>query len=212
MEERIAAAVDRIDAAPQVVPAADCMYRLIADDFLQHRRRRGPVNPAQHQKAAVKPRAEQVKEIAVEHGKPAVVAHGRNEIGAHRHKRGGAARGPVEAPEKLLPARLGRVVDFRRGGFAAGHGKAGDRALDPRAVGAEILGQRPEERAPVILAEAVVTAENFARQRYPRGLAASAYERATHVGERGRPIDRVARPWAKLEDGASPFRNRGEEI
>ena len=153
-----------------------------------------------------------MKEIAVEHEKPAVVAHGRDEIGAHRHERRGAAGRPVQAPEQLLPARLGGVVDLRRGRFAAHYGKARDRALDPRPVGAEILRQRPEERAPVVLAKAAVTAENFARQRHARGLAASADQRAAHVGERGRPVDGVARPWAELEHGASPFRDRGEEI
>ena len=35
MEERIAAPIDRIDAAPQVVPAADLVHRLVADDLLQ---------------------------------------------------------------------------------------------------------------------------------------------------------------------------------
>src|SRR5208282_6410300 len=47
MEEGVAAAVRRIDAPSKLVPVADFMYRLVADDLLQDCGRRGPVDPAQ---------------------------------------------------------------------------------------------------------------------------------------------------------------------
>jgi hypothetical protein len=56
MEEGVAAAVGRIDAAAQIVPAVDLVHRLVADDFFQNRGRRRPVDPAQQQEAAIEPR------------------------------------------------------------------------------------------------------------------------------------------------------------
>ena len=170
VEEGVAAPIDRIDPAPEVVPVADLVHRLVADDLVQDRRRRGPVDAAQHQEAAIEPGAEQVEEIAIEHGKAAVVAHRLDEIGAHGDQRRRPAGRPVQPAKQFLAARLRGVVDFRRGGLAAGHAPARHRALDPGAVGAEIFRQRAEECALVLVAEAPVTAENLARQRDARRL------------------------------------------
>src|SRR5205823_12509542 len=68
MEEGVAAAVDRIDAAAQIVPVVDFMYRLITDDLFQNVRWRRPVNPAQHEKSPVEPRRQQMHDVAVERG------------------------------------------------------------------------------------------------------------------------------------------------
>ena len=55
MKERVATAVDRIDAAAQIVPIADLVHGLIADDLFQDVGRRRPVDFAQHQKSPVEP-------------------------------------------------------------------------------------------------------------------------------------------------------------
>ena len=61
MEEGVAAAVGRIDAAAQIVPVADLVHGLVADDLFEDVRRRRPVDPAQHEKPPVEPRAEQMR-------------------------------------------------------------------------------------------------------------------------------------------------------
>jgi len=55
MEEPVAAPVDRIDAAAQVVPVANFMHRLVADDLFQNDGGCRPVDLAQHQKSPVEP-------------------------------------------------------------------------------------------------------------------------------------------------------------
>src|SRR6478609_909259 len=66
MEERIAASVGGIDAPPEVVPVANLVHRLIADDLFQKGRRRGPVDAAQDQKPAIEPGTEEMEEIAID--------------------------------------------------------------------------------------------------------------------------------------------------
>ena len=55
MEERVAAPVHRIDAPAQVLPVADLVDGLVADDLGEDRSRRRPVDPAQDEKAAIEP-------------------------------------------------------------------------------------------------------------------------------------------------------------
>ena len=55
VKERVASTVGRIDAPPEFVPVADFVHRFVADDLLEHRRRRRPVDAAQNQKAAIEP-------------------------------------------------------------------------------------------------------------------------------------------------------------
>ena len=55
MKESVTAPVDGVDAAAQIVPVADLMHRLVADDFFQNVRGRRPVYPAQHEKSPVEP-------------------------------------------------------------------------------------------------------------------------------------------------------------
>ena len=90
MEERVAAPVGRIDAPPEIVPVADFVHRLVADDPFQKRRRRGPVDAAQHQKAAIEPRTEQMQKIAIDDGERRVLVHELEQVAAHRDQRGGA--------------------------------------------------------------------------------------------------------------------------
>ena len=116
MEEGVAAPVGRIDAAAQVLPVADRVHRLVADDLFQHDRRRRPVDVAQHQEAAVEPGREQMHEILVDRGEIVAVIERVHQLLAHAHQRGGAAGRQIEAAEQFLPARLGSGVHFG-GGF-----------------------------------------------------------------------------------------------
>ena len=131
-------------------------------------------------------------EIAVDDGEPAIVAHGLEEVGAHRDERRRAAGGAVEAAEEFLPARLGGVVDLARRGSAARRDEARHRVLDPAPVGAEVVGQRAEERAFVGVGKVAVAGENLARERDAGGFAPPGQERAAHLGERARRCRRRA--------------------
>ena len=197
VEKGVAAAVRRIDAPPEFVPVADFMHRLVADDLLEDRRRRRPVDPAQHEKAAIEPGAEEVLKIAVDDGEAAVAAQGLEEVGAHRDERRRAARSAVEAAEELLPARLRRIVDLARRRSAAGRAEARHRILDPAPVGPEIVGQGAKEGALVGLGEVAVAGEDLAGQRNAGSFATPGEERAAHVGERT-AVAGAARPCGQL--------------
>ena len=64
MEEREAAPVFS-QPAPQIVPAANFMYRFMGNQLLQHERRRAPVDTLQPKKSAIKPRTQQMAEIGI---------------------------------------------------------------------------------------------------------------------------------------------------
>jgi hypothetical protein len=68
MEERVTPPVGRVDAPPEFVKVADFVHRFVADDLFKQRRRRGPVDAAQDQKAAIEPRTEQMQKIAIDNG------------------------------------------------------------------------------------------------------------------------------------------------
>ena len=142
MEEGVAAAVDRIDAAAQIVPVADFVHRLVADDLFQNVRRRRPVYPAQHEKSPVEPGRQQMHDVAVERCQILVALHQRKQIGAHRHQFAGAARRAVEPADQFLPPRLGGKMQIAGVGVARLRAPALDRLRQPFAVGTVIAGQR----------------------------------------------------------------------
>ena len=145
MEERVAAPVRRIDAAAQIVPAPDAMHRLVADDLFQDHRRRRPVDPAQHQEAAIEPRREQMDEIGIDRLEVVAVVERIEQLLAHAHQRGGAAGREIEPAQQLLPARFGGGVNFG-GGLVGRRGLPGrDGGIEPLAIGAEAVGQRLEK-------------------------------------------------------------------
>ena len=86
-------------------------------------------------------------------------------------------------------------------------------ALSTRARSGPKSSARARKNAPFSSSpSASVAAENLARQRHARGFAASAEQRAAHLGERGGPVFGVARPGAELEHGAPALGDRGEKI
>ena len=107
MEKGKAAPVRRIDAAAQIVPVADFVHRLIADDLLQHDRRRRPVDPPQHQEAAIEPGREQMHEIVIDGTQVVAMIERIHQLLAHADQRGSASGREIESAEEFLPARLG---------------------------------------------------------------------------------------------------------
>ena len=178
VEEGEAAPVRRLDAPAQVVPARDRVHRLVADDLFQDVGRGGPVDPAQHQEAAVEPRGEQVLEVGIEAvdglrqrrirlvGLAGGVAQ-QKQVLAHPHQRDGAVAGEVEPADQLLRARLGRLVQPAQRGAGRRLLVGRDGAADRVVVGPELEGDPAQEVVPVGSAEAVVAVEDDAGERDP---------------------------------------------
>src|SRR5208282_4945383 len=145
---------------------------LIANELFEDRGRRRPVDPAQHEKAAIEPRAEEMMEIAVDHRKAAVLAHAFEEVRTQGDERRRTARRAIEAAEELLPAGLAGVVDLARRGFVAGRRPASDRILHALRIGPKSVRQRAEEQGSVGVGKRAVARENLARERKARGFAA----------------------------------------
>ena len=74
--------------------------------------RRRPVDPAQHQEAAVEPGREQMDEVAVDDAQIVAVIHGVEELLAHAHQRRGAAGREIEPAQQFQPARLGGAMQL----------------------------------------------------------------------------------------------------
>ena len=197
MKERVAAAVVGIDAPAQIVPVADFVHGLVADDLFQDRRRRGPVDPAQNQKAAVEPRPEQMGEVPIDHGQIAVLTHEFKQLGAHGDQRGGAAGRAIEPAEQFLPARLGGVVNFARGRLVAVRIPSRHRLPHPLAIGSEFVCERAKDRNLVGSVEGPIAAEKFARERDPQA-SPRPVSRAPHIAMR-----EPARPSASFGQGVS---------
>jgi hypothetical protein len=217
MEERVAAAIRRIDAAAQVVPARDLVDRLVADDLFQDHRRRRPVDPAQHQEAAVEPRREQMHEVGIHRREVLAVVHRIKELLAHPHQHGGAARRKIETPQQLLPARLGREMDASRGLVGRSRLPGLDRGLKLVAVRPEPVRQGFEERDPRPDRQFGVFFENLAGQRHARRLAAAGQQLFAQFGQALRarrgdvpPVARaVEQRTAALGDAVEHFAEKG---
>ena len=177
MEEGVAAAVDGIDAAAQIVPVADFVHGFITDDLFQNIRWRRPVDPAQHEKSPVEPRRQQMHHVAVERGQILVALHQGKQVGAHRHQVAGAAGRAVEPADQLLPLRLGRKVKVAGIAVVRLAAPALDRLRQFFAVGAEVSRQRFEERQPAGGVEVAVAVEHVARHRGAGRLAAARQQR-----------------------------------
>ena len=212
MEERIASPVGRIDAPPKFVPVADLVHRLVADDLFQKRCRRGPVDAAQHQKAAIEPRTEQMQKIAIDDGERRVLLHELEQVRAHRDQRGGAARRAIEPPEQLVTTRLGGIVDFARRRFVAVRLELGDRVPHPIAIRPEIVGERAEERRMIARIERAIAPNDLGGERDPRRLAPPFDQSSAVLDQLFDAVIRILWPRLDLEHGAAALGDRGQKI
>ncbi len=211
MEEGVAAAVDRIDAAAQIVPVVDFVHRLVTDDLFQNVGWRRPVDPAQHEKSPVEPRRQQMHDVAVERRQILVALHQGEQVGAHRHQVAGAAGRAVEPAHQLLPPRLGSEMKIAGIGVVRLRAPALDRPRQPFAVGAEVACQRLEERQPAGGVEVVVTVEHVARHRGAGSFAAARQQRLAQFEQFGGVLagdGRLAPP----KQGAAALGNRREQV
>ena len=93
-----------------------------------------PIDAAQHQKAAIEPRREQMNEIVVDHRElVAPMIHGVEELLAHAHPRPGAIGCEIAAAEQFEPPRLA-------GDVKVGCRRVG-RRFPPRGDGADRCGR-----------------------------------------------------------------------
>ncbi len=205
MEEGVAAPVRRVDACAQVLPVADLVHRLVLDDLFQDHGRRRPVDPAQHQEAAVEPRREQVHEIGVDGGEIVAMVERVHELLAHGDQRFRPARRHVEPAKQLLAPRLGAAVKLGGGRIGRRLFPRLDRALDALAVGTETGRQRLEEGDARADGELGIAHEHFARERGAGRFAADREERVAQVDEVLRVLGGgAAPPGARAVDERAP--------
>ena len=107
MEEGEAAPVRRLETVAQILPGADLMHRLIADDLLENIGGRRPIDRPQHQKARIEPGGEEMGEVGIDALELPILLHGAQQLLAHAHQRRRAARREVEPSDELLATRLG---------------------------------------------------------------------------------------------------------
>ena len=183
MEEGVAAAVDRIDAAAQIVPVADLVHGLITDDLFEDVGRGRPVDPAQHEKPPVEPRREKMRDVAVECGEIGVSVHHAEQVGAHVDEIAGAAGRAVEAADQLLPARLGGEVQ----GAGILVGRLGTPCLDRLGqafpIRAEIAHQCLEEGPASRRIQLLVDVEHLTRHGGARSFAPARQQRAAELDQ-----------------------------
>ena len=200
MEEGVAAPIRRIDPRAQVIPVADRMHRLVADDLLEQVRRGRPVDALEHQEATIEPGREQVEEVVVDDGEIVAMIHRVHQLLAHAHQRRGAAGGEIEAAEKFEPSRLGCAMHLG-GSCVRGRGEPGaGRRAEPVAVHAEAARQRLEEGDARPGRQFRVAREDFARERHAGGFAAAGQQVFTELRQAFRALLGDAAPITRAID------------
>ena len=172
----------------QVVPVADRVHRLVADDLFQQIRRRRPVDGPQHEEAAIEPGREQVDEIVVDGGEIVAMIHRVEQLLAHAHQRRRAAGREIEAAEQLEPPRLGCAMELGRGGVRGRVHPGGGRGAEPGTVGAEPARQRLEKGNARPGVQLGIAGQDFARERDARGFAAAREQILAQMRKVGRAL------------------------
>ncbi len=91
MEEGEAAPVRRLETVAQILPGADLVHGLVADDLLENIGGRRPIDRPQHQKARIEPGGEEMREVGIDAVELSLLLQGAQQLLAHAHQRGGAA-------------------------------------------------------------------------------------------------------------------------
>src|SRR6266545_1620289 len=94
----------------------------------------------------------------------------------HAHQRSSAAGSEVEPAQQLLPTRLGRAMNPRRGVIGWVRAPRRDGGVELAMVGAETMRERLEERDTRPRGQLCIVRQNFARERDTGGLAAPGQE------------------------------------
>ena len=101
MEEAIAAPIDRLEPAAQIVPAGDRVDRFVLDDLFQNSSGSIPCQPAQLEEAGVEPGLEGILELGVERLQPGIARGRAQQVGAHGEQAPGALGRKVEQVDQL---------------------------------------------------------------------------------------------------------------
>ncbi|MBK7471502.1 MAG: hypothetical protein IPI73_13645 [Betaproteobacteria bacterium] len=171
VEEREAAAVI-LQAAAQIVPAADFVYGFVADELLEQRGRRVPVDAGDAQEAGVEPRLQQVMEVVVDLLKFTVLWQRIEQPLAHADDDAGAARGAIQPPQQFLPRRLDCLGERGQMRAVGGLGVLRGRDQHRARFGRELGLQRLEESELVFLRQRGIQGQRVLRQRDTGRLAA----------------------------------------
>ena len=209
MKERKAAPVSRVEAATQVVPAADFVDCFVSDDLLENGRRRLPVDPPQDEEAAVEPRRQQPFEIAVDGGERLVRFDVPHQVAAQRDDVGGGTRRQVQAPEEFEPRAVRRLLQTRQrccrrivevGARRLGNG---DR------VGLHLVGKKAVKSEALIARRLFQLDQQLTRDRNTGGFAATRHQRPRQH------LDRLAAARTKKRFGQAapgPARQRNSSV
>lgn len=125
-------------------------------------------------------------EIFVDRFEIAVTLEEAKELLAHSDQHRGATRGEIEAAKKLLPPRLGGLVQRGRRARPGLLAELVDGALEPSLIGPELLREHQQEGFASCRAQCIPLLENLARQRNARRLAACRQEHIAHAADVGR--------------------------
>ena len=196
MEKRVAAPVG-LQPAPQVGPTLDLVHRLVLDQLFQHDRRGAPVDPLQHQEAAVEPRVEQVRQVGIDADPMRSLDQLLEHPAAHLEQHGRAAGHRVQAPEKLLAARLHRTLQPDQVGLRRVLAVGVRNPYHILRIGREFLDQQVEEDTEREILEALVRRQRLARQPGAGDVAALRQQRMTQPDRPARIPDRGTRRIAR---------------
>ena len=92
VKECVTAPIQRLKAAPQVIPPVYRMDRFVADDPLQYVGRRRPRNALHHEETAIEPGVKEMDEIVLDASEDWIIVAEIDEILAHRNECAGPAR------------------------------------------------------------------------------------------------------------------------
>src|SRR6266853_6857961 len=101
MEESVTAPV-RLKPAPQIMPAADLMHRLVLDKFLENDGRRAPIDSLQNEKSPIEPRHQEVREICFNRRPLRMPIQLVQKLTPYLNQLAGAAWRHIQAPDQLL--------------------------------------------------------------------------------------------------------------
>src|SRR5205085_1453888 len=136
-----------------------------------------------------------------------------HEVFPHGYERGGAAGREIETAEQLLPARLGRKMQFGGGDVGTLARPSIHGCIDPFAVNPEARAQRFEEGDTGTGGQFVVAYENLARERDPRGFAAPGQQFLTQFDQALRTCRGVTAPIPRaIDQRAATLRNGLEHL
>jgi hypothetical protein len=200
VKEGVAAAVGRIDAAAQILPVANFVHRLVADDLFQDRGGRRPVDAAQHEEPPIEPRREQVDEILVDDTEIVAVIERIEQLLAHAHQRGSAAGRQIEAAKQFQAARFAAAMEL--GGAIGGRRRlpGGERRIDARRIVAKSLGQGLEKGDARPGGQPGIVVENLIGERDAGSLAPPRQQR---FGKLEDAVGAAARGGAARDQGAA---------